>query len=399
MKVSRLVSKLKVFYQIFIVSPKAWHLPKKAEILIYDACGAEALLPYITEYRVTTMAVRGELMNMPCLLLAMLKLGFWKGKPLKVYADYFIQVVSPKVVITFIDNNSRFYEISKCFPNVKTIFIQNGRRGDSGDIFENLIQSDDYHVDYMLVHGRVIGKHYLNYLSGQSIPMGSLKNNAVIKLGKPVVDSVLFISQWRGKLKCDVPFYIEADGTPIYWDVFYETEVNVLKFLDKWCAKNNKQLQIGGCSKEIDGPEHHFYADQLNKCEWQYIPRIANDSSYKLVDGAEIVIFIDSTLGYEAISRGSKTAAFTCRGISIERVANNFGWPADLPDNGPFWTNDQDETQFQRIMDYLNTVNDEDWEQTRQEYASKQMAFDPGNTRLVALLDQLLPKSDAQHVN
>jgi hypothetical protein len=66
MKVSRLVSKLKVFYQIFIVSPKAWYLPKKAEILIYDAydaCGAEAMLPYMTEYRVTTMAVRGELME------------------------------------------------------------------------------------------------------------------------------------------------------------------------------------------------------------------------------------------------------------------------------------------------------------------------------------------------
>ncbi len=63
MKVSRLVSKLKVFYQIFIVSLKAWHLPKKAEILIYDACGAEAMLPYMTKYRVTTMAVRGELME------------------------------------------------------------------------------------------------------------------------------------------------------------------------------------------------------------------------------------------------------------------------------------------------------------------------------------------------
>ena len=51
-------------------------------------------------------------------------------------------------------------------------------------------------------------------------------------------------------------------------------------------------------------------------------------------------------------------------------------------------------------MDYLNTVSDEDWEQTRQEYVSEIMEFDPGNTRFVALLDQLLPKSESRpHAN
>jgi len=397
MTVSRLVSKLKVFYQIFIVSPKAWHLPKKAEILIYDACGAEAMMPYLTKYSVTTMAVRGELINMPCLLGAMLKLKFWKGKALNVYADSFILAVSAKVVITFIDNNPRFYEISKCFPNVKTILIQNGTRGESGDVFEGLIQLDDSHVDYMLVHGRAIGKHYLNYLSGQFIPMGSLKNNAVIKLDQPVVGSVLFISQWFRK--DDAVFYIEADGTPIYWETFFQGDVKVLKFIDKWCAKNKKQLKICGRENDNDGPEQYFYADQLNNCVWEYIPRTDSYNSYRLIDNTDIVIFIDSTLGYEAIGRGSKTAAFTCRGTSIESVAANFGWPADLPNNGPFWTNDQDEVQFQRIMDYLNTVSDEDWEESRQRYTSELMEFDPGNTRFVTLLNQLLPKSEAQHVN
>ena len=44
-------------------------------------------------------------------------------------------------------------------------------------------------------------------------------------------------------------------------------------------------------------------------------------------------------------------------------------------------------------MDYLNKVNDEDWEKTRKHYASELMEFDPGNTRFVALLDQILTKT------
>ena len=51
MKINRLKSKLKLFYTTFIASPKEWHLPKKSEVLIYDACGAEALAPYLTKYK------------------------------------------------------------------------------------------------------------------------------------------------------------------------------------------------------------------------------------------------------------------------------------------------------------------------------------------------------------
>ena len=80
MKINRLKSKLKLFYTIFIAPPKEWQLPKKSEVLIYDACGAETLAPYLTKYNVTTMEVRGESINVPCLLRAAVTLKFWKGQ-------------------------------------------------------------------------------------------------------------------------------------------------------------------------------------------------------------------------------------------------------------------------------------------------------------------------------
>lgn len=220
MHVSQLKSNIKSFYTRFIIPPKKWQAPGKSSILVYDVCGIEVLMPYLKKYSVTVIALRGEFINLPCFFFAMLKIDFWKGKLFNAYVETFIYTVSPRVIITFIDNNPAFFELSKRFPNVKTIFIQNGTRGETGDIFGYLVKSDNYHVDYMLVHGKSIGLHYKNYISGQIIPIGSLKNNTVPKLTNVSVDYILFISQWHPKPDNEI-LYIEADGTPIYWDDFF----------------------------------------------------------------------------------------------------------------------------------------------------------------------------------
>ena len=145
-------------------------------------------------------------------------------------------------------------------------------------------------------------------------------------------------------------------------------------------------------SSEKTGQEIDFFKTILSGWAWEYLPRTDLYSSYKSIDAAEIVVNIDSAMGDESIGRGKKTACFSCRRTNWQENVYKFGWIVDLPNNGPFWSNDQDEMQFLRVMDYLNSVNDEDWEKTCQKYVSELMDFDPDNTRLVTLLDQLLPK-------
>jgi surface carbohydrate biosynthesis protein len=394
MRFDRFKSKLKNFYAIFIAPPKLWKLPKKSEILIYDACGAEALMPYLSGYGVEIIPLRRESVNVPCLLRAILKLSFWRGNPIQAYADTFIQAVSPKVVITFIDNNPAFYAISNRFPEIKTIFFQNGTRIELGDVFGFLDKSESHLVDYMLVHGSAIGKHYQKFISGQAIACGSLKSNHVRKSVEIVAGTILFISQYCDKPKGGAPFLTAPDGTLIFWDQFFMAEVQVLNFLNKWCAENNKALQICGRGIDKEGSEKYFYDSHLKGCEWKYISKSEICSSYSLVDSAEIVVFIDSTLGYESIGRGKKTACFSCRGTSLNTKDTKFGWPLDLPENGPFWTNDADDREFRRVMDYLVTISAKEWEKVRQFYASELMEYDAKNTRFVTLLDQLLSKSE-----
>ena len=103
--------------------------------------------------------------------------------------------------------------------------------------------------------------------------------------------------------------------------------------------------------------------------------------SYKAVDSAEVVVSMDSTIAYESVARGKKTALFAIRGTLRELFDYDYGWPADYPDEGPFWTNKPDPDIFIRILDYLFEVSDEQWKKdVEATNFSSLMEYDPRNT-------------------
>lgn len=390
---SLLVWRVKTFYQFFIAPPKKWKLPKKSEVVIYDASGAELFLQYLTGYDVEIVPLRGESVNIQCLLRAMLKRRFWTTKPLKVYAETYIEVTAPMVIITFIDNNVNFYKLSQRFPDTKTIFIQNGMRGGGRDIFVSVTQSTKYRVDYMLVFNNAFGRKYKEFIEGEYFSLGSFRSNNLEINVQSNQDTVLFISQYRPKPKNSAIFTADEAGFPVSWENFYGAEALVLSFLKQWCIKNHRFLQIAGCLSELQGAEREFFAANLAGLNWEYVPRMDSYGSYKLVDAAEIVVFIDSALGFESIGRGKKTVGLSCRGQLLNDSTLSFGWPAALPDNGPFWTNDPDAYQFKRVMDYVVDLSPEDWERVRLAHSADLMEFDLGNTKFKALISRLLPQS------
>ena len=382
--------KLKLFYLLFIKAPKIWLLPKKNCLLIYDGNCSETLWSVLGKYRIEILYLRGENINIPSFMLALLNFNLWKGKPIKAYAESFIRLAMPAAILTNIDNNPAFYELSKKFGGIKTIFVQNGTRGKSGDLFDYLTPSPNYHVDYMLVHGKSIGRLYSEYISGKSVPIGSFQNNGITRGINIRQNTVLFISQWRRKPPMGKPFYIERSGSYVEWEIFYESEIKVLKFLDEWCVRNYKKLVICGCEFENSNEESNFFSDSLSKCSWEYVPRLDSSSSYRLIDSAEIVVFIDSTMGYESIARGKKTASFSCRTTNNIDQFFTFGWPGDFPENGPFWTNTQNEIEFERVMNFINTITQDDWDSIQKQYTSDLIEFDSNNSKFSSLMEDIL---------
>jgi surface carbohydrate biosynthesis protein len=390
MDLDRLKAKLRKFFNFFVAPPKTWRRPNIADILVYDACNSEVLLPCLTGYRIEILHLRGETINVLCLWRAAFTAEFWRGNPIQSYVDAFIRLVQPRLVLTYIDNDPGFYSISKRFATIKTIFVQNGTRGEVGDVFGYLQPSESYHVDYMLVHGRAIGAHYSKFISGNAIAIGSFKNNAVASSSAAADKTILFFSQFSYRPSGDAPFLFEPDGRPVRWDDFHRADMMVLSFLDSWCASNNWQLIVVGRDFKKEGPERDFFASQLRDCRWEYIPRSNVYGSYRLIDAAELVVFIDSTLGYESLARGKRTAAFSCRGWPSNEHAFRFGWPSEMPDSGPFWTNRMDEAEFCRILDYLLVASDHEWERDRQLFSTDLMAYDPGNSLFRSITSELL---------
>ena len=111
----------------------------------------------------------------------------------------------------------------------------------------------------------------------------------------------------------------------------------------------------------------------------------------RAVDSAEIVVTIDSTLGYESIARGNKTAFFSIRPKLCKDFKTSFGWPRDLLNEGPFWTMNPDSDSFVRILDYLFEVDDAQWRKDIEAINfSSLMVYNPGNTILNSTLEKVL---------
>ena len=381
-------SKILSIWKIYLNPKKIWFLPRYSDIIIIDESGSESIFPFLENLKITIIYTRGENVNIPCFIYAVI-LRIFKFDCFYVsYIGAYIKLTSPKVVITCIDNNPSFYKLSKYFPNIQTVFIQNGNRVVHGDIFESLCLSKKQHVDYMLVFGKAVGDLYSKYISGNVIPIGSLKNNSISRknyFSNKEKNKVVFISQWRRK-----PINSLFISTyEIEYELFYDAEKKVLTFLSHWCIVNNFKLEICGCSLFESDEELLFFKQIITDFRFEFSKKESVIDSYSCIDKAGIVVFVDSTLGYESLSRGNKTACFSIRSEILGWDDRSFGWPKKLPISGPFWSNEIDINQFENIMNYLKNVSNKDLKNMVNKILPDIMVYDGGNNRLKELFSSL----------
>ena len=381
-------------------------------MLIYDAANSEISLEYLKPWNPEILHVRKEQINMRVLL----KVFFKKGSVVDAYIDCFIEKVRPHLIITSVDNNTSFYKIHGRHSDIKTLFVQNGYRSYYLDLFGDLdnIDSDTistFFVDYMLVFGSIISKRYSQYLKGSFLLTGSIKNNFAPKENSSQPGVIAYISMWR--VKNAEEGCLKVTHHPKYRFVSFEDcwvrpDALIIPFLTHYARKNDKRLMIIPntrfpedllrkkyddellvSQKELQREKDYFR--KLMGIEPEFSETSGPYSSYKAVDSAEIVVSIDSTLAYESVARYKKTAHFPIRSTLLEMSDRVYGWPADYPDEGPFWTNQPDPDIFIRILDYLFEVSDEQWKKdVEATNFSSLMEYDPGNTIFKSILEKEL---------
>lgn len=360
--------------------------PRRTDVLLYFATGADVVGPYFSEDEFQVLDLREHEVNVFVALLCLVD----RNLGAENYALRYIGWVKPKLVLTFIDNFPAFYRVKIYFPKITTILLQNGIRSERGDLFGALLeqlQSDENRVDFMFVFGSAIGSMYNKYIEGKVITIGSFKNNTV-SISKTCGKSIAYISTFRPSLSESFVMPESMPNKPVTYEEILRRREKVLTFLAQYCTKHKIQLIIIGKDENPD-QEKAYYAKLLKTSSWEFSPRLTATSSYEAVDKSEIAVFTSSSLGYEALARGKKTAAFMLDAQKLDSSALKFGWPVELPDDGPFWTHQLNEQRFEEILDYLRNVSSQDWESVRTSTILDIINFDAGNSQFVATIKTL----------
>jgi surface carbohydrate biosynthesis protein len=114
-------------------------------------------------------------------------------------------------------------------------------------------------------------------------------------------------------------------------------------------------------------------------------------SSYENLRLVDVVLVDQSSLGYEMLSVGKRVGFIAA--TSWARQTHRFGKPLEFGEKGLFWTNDPSEEEIGRILDYLLTVSDEQWERDSGWIRDQLMVHDYGNTKIRAYVEGVLTGS------
>ena len=187
--------------------------------------------------------------------------------------------------------------------------------------------------------------------------------NYPVSIKKSEKKSILFISQINPYKNSEDEFLRRIKKKNFSWKQFYEADFIVLKFLSDYCYKKNITLNIMGRNYGNRFKEKNIFQKFLGHDNFNYIENKENFSQYQTISEFDLLIYLDSTLGYEAISRKIKTCAFTIRGnvLGLDNDEFKFGWPAIFDNNGFFWTNQKNNEIFEKIIDRVNSISQKDW--------------------------------------
>lgn len=357
------------------------------EILIYDKIGADDFDQYLKDFNVSKLAVRGEEIYIIFMLKSLFSKSFW-AHPMRIYAENIIRASNPKIVLTHIDNNPSFYKISKRFTEIKTVMVQNGIRDCVADKFSLEVGIAENKVDHIFVHGSAIGEYMKKLVEGKVYACGSLRNNKVDISYTFIPNTVLFISQVIPSSQ-PLEFITLIDGQNVTWENFYEAERLLLPLIYEWCDKSGFRLKI--CSRTDHALEEKFFRDHIPRGDWDFLSKKGDGAAYDLVDRAEIVISIDSTLGLESMARGKKVAFLSCRNCSV-RDWPAFFWPAIMPSDGSFWTRSISNTEVTRLLDFLSKISQKDWQVLSEQHSELLMQRDFQNTQFQTIINSIMSK-------
>jgi surface carbohydrate biosynthesis protein len=222
----------------------------------------------------------------------------------------------------------------------------------------------------MLVWNNDIARLYKDFIHGKCLTIGSFQNNITKRKNNISNKRILFISNYKKDYNIN----------------YIKNEKKFLLNLRNYCLKNKIQLDILGKNIIFFKEEKHYFSQILTSSHFEFIPASNNRKTYELTSKYKIIVTIESSLGYEMLSRNKKVAFFNTHENIYPINTLYFGWPKKKLISGPFWTNKFHITEIRRILDYLLKINDQEWNKVIRLYSKNTINFDENNKEFVHIL-------------
>jgi surface carbohydrate biosynthesis protein len=356
--------------------------PQQAPVVIYPkGKSSDILLEYLDKSQVIVTNPWEGSLNLPTILRMLLSFKFSRFHYLIAY----LQLTRAKFVITTTDNDITFYRIKKYLPAVTTIAIQNGLRGNysspnsTGFLIE-ISQEAELACDYILAFGKTMGLEFQKHIKTEFIAVGSIRNNSFTPSSAiQEANQLVYISQLTNRaLKPDEQF-ADFMGNPISYQEFYGAEKQICDYLAKYCVERGLKFLVCGKQNSTFTAEQDFFKPH------EVSGRNEPFSSYELLNAAEILVSLDSAIGYEFLSRGNRVVIVGGRfshhpNKTVREMPDvKFGFPAELPTDGPFWISGLSESDLKERLDSVRSMSGDSWTDLIKPYQDLLMRFDPDN--------------------
>lgn len=362
-----MLSKIKTFIISYIRFKKIYgktkirfSKPKKKEILIYDN-ESKLLVGYIFDLsNCEVLHVRYEEINLYIVLKTIINNGISNFR--LNYKINFIKCVAPKVVITDFTWNLSFFKLKNHFSKTKYVCIQ--RSLADNDFFKDcekyLIKNPNTKLkaDLIFVTGNYFNKKFSKLFEAKVYSIGSLKNNFYFLKDKPKkkINKILFIS--------------EANITADNFNSKIQYNSKIVKELVKYCKEKNLKLEImiKHGIETIKIFEKYFDSELV-----KILPRKNDENSYNLINEASLIIFTNTTMGFEALAKGKKCVTFPLNIFPFTLMA----------EQGSFWSKKFSYEILSNYLDKIINLSNYEWNIQVHDKVSEFFKYNPMNEKLL----------------
>ena len=348
--------------------------PKKKKILVFDEVGSH-IFKKIIKKNFNILKVRDD---REIYFWILLKQIIFLDFKFFTYCKNYINFTSPKIVITFIDNRIMFYELKNNFRNIKFVSVQNGHRTKIS--FKDKIKhlnKKNLNCDHFFVYNKYYKEKFSKFIKSKFHIVGNIKNNFVSIDNSKLNNHFLYISAYRKNNKKRM-----------------KLEKKILGLINLYLSSTNRQLHILTRTKNyFEQREEIEYFKKIYKSSCVFPKTTGWEKTYKIIDRYENIIFIFSSLGYEAIAREKKVVIFPTKTENhlneyvilnaSERKRLNF-----------FRVNKFTYKETRRVLNNISKCSYNVWKKKYFSVIKDQLYFDKNNTKFKKVLSKILKNSN-----